>query len=140
MEKKETICEKTNFFQPDWWLKILFRRGKVLWRTVTLKSCHFVLRGIWIWLYLPVFNQTAASVAQLGEQRFCKPQVVGSSPSAGSFGVRFALELRKMGGYRSGQTGQTVNLLAQPSQVRILHPPLGRLAWASWRVNLFSAA
>ena len=28
------------------------------------------------------------------------------------------------GGYRSGQTGQTVNLLAQPSQVRILHPPL----------------
>lgn len=28
------------------------------------------------------------------------------------------------GGYRSGQTGQTVNLLAMPSQVRILHPPL----------------
>ena len=26
-----------------------------------------------------------ASVAQLGEQRFCKPQVVGSSPSAGFF-------------------------------------------------------
>lgn len=29
-----------------------------------------------------------------------------------------------LGGYRSGQTGQTVNLLAMPSQVRILHPPL----------------
>ena len=27
-------------------------------------------------------------------------------------------------GYRSGQTGQTVNLLAQPSEVRILPPPL----------------
>ncbi len=27
------------------------------------------------------------------------------------------------GGYRSGQTGQTVNLLAMPSQVRILHLP-----------------
>ena len=26
----------------------------------------------------------SASVAQLAEQRFCKPQVVGSSPSAGS--------------------------------------------------------
>ena len=43
---------------------------------------HFVLRGRWIWLYLPVF-QNFASVAQLGEQRFCKPQVVGSNPSAG---------------------------------------------------------
>ena len=28
------------------------------------------------------------------------------------------------GGYRSGQTGQTVNLMAMPSQVRILYPPL----------------
>ncbi len=27
-------------------------------------------------------------------------------------------------GYRSGQTGQTVNLLAKPSEVRILPPPL----------------
>ncbi len=28
-----------------------------------------------------------------------------------------------MGGYQSGQMGQTVNLLAQPSEVRILLPP-----------------
>ena len=35
---------------------------------------------------------------------------------------------QKTGGYRSGQTGQTVNLLALPSQVRILLPPL----FASW--------
>ena len=27
------------------------------------------------------------------------------------------------GGYQSGQMGQTVNLLAQPSEVRILLPP-----------------
>ncbi len=31
---------------------------------------------------------------------------------------------RDLVGYRSGQTGQTVNLLAQPSEVRILPPPL----------------
>lgn len=29
-----------------------------------------------------------------------------------------------MGGFPSGQRGQTVNLMASPSQVRILHPPL----------------
>ena len=27
------------------------------------------------------------------------------------------------GGFPSGQRGQTVNLMAKPSQVRILHPP-----------------
>ena len=32
-------------------------------------------------------NRILASVAQLAEQRFCKPQVVGSSPSAGSIYV-----------------------------------------------------
>jgi|SaaInl8_200m_RNA_FD_contig_41_527242_length_736_multi_4_in_0_out_0_1 hypothetical protein len=29
-----------------------------------------------------------------------------------------------LGGFPSGQRGQTVNLLAQPSQVQILHLPL----------------
>jgi hypothetical protein len=38
--------------------------------------------------------------------------------------VVFLLPAKSLGGYRSGQTGQTVNLLAMPSQVRILHPPL----------------
>lgn len=55
--------------------------------------------------------------------------------------------LNFLGGYRSGQTGQTVNLLAMPSQVRILHPPLlevvfsigdpralGRNEWAKWAI------
>ena len=40
------------------------------------------------------------------------------------------------GGYRSGQTGQTVNLMALPSQVRILHPPLlGDLSEETWLVE-----
>ena len=42
-----------------------------------------------------------ADLAQLVEQLFCKQQVVGSSPTVGS-----------MPGYRSGQTGLTVNQLA----------------------------
>ncbi len=34
------------------------------------------------------------------------------------------------GGFPSGQRGQTVNLMAQPSQVRILHPPFCRVSLA----------
>ena len=74
-------------------------------------------------------RRRAASVAQLAEPRFCKPEVVGSSPTASS-----SIEVRqsqfydkvshKRGEYPSGQRGQTVNLVAQPSQVRILLPPL----------------
>ena len=32
---------------------------------------------------------------------------------------------RLVGSFQSGQMGQTVNLLAQPSKVRILHSPSG---------------
>ena len=32
---------------------------------------------------------------------------------------------RDRGGFPSGQRGQTVNLMALPSKVRILHPPFG---------------
>ena len=39
------------------------------------------------------------------------------------------------GGYRSGQTGQTVNLLALPSQVRILLPPLFLSYWIKHQLN-----
>ena len=42
-----------------------------------------------------------ATLAQLVEQHFCKVTVVGPNPTGGS-----------KGRYRSGQTGQTVNLLA----------------------------
>ena len=53
-----------------------------------------------------------ADVAQLAEQLICNQQVNGSSPFIGF-----------MDGFPSGQRGQTVNLLAPPSKVRILlHP------------------
>ena len=130
-----------------------------------------------------------ASVAQLAESRFCKPVVVGSSPTASSpekfqkdrharpapapnaaksrkdpqtiqdrnpnlpgvrlsevsgigvldFDGRFRFRVVKFGFqrgfagrstrdfkgvYPSGQRGQTVNLVATPSEVRILPPPL----------------
>ena len=86
-------------------------------------------------------DNTLASVAQLAEQLICNQQVVGSSPSASSlcrqnrttffrhlggnpvpFGWKIAWIW--LGGFPSGQRGQTVNLMAMPSQVRILHPPL----------------
>ena len=51
-------------------------------------------------------------MAQLAEQLICNQQVIGSIPIVGS-----------MDGFPSGQRGQTVNLLAQPSKVRILLPP-----------------
>ena len=90
----------------------------------------------------------AASVAQLAEQLICNQQVVGSSPSASLLkvlsiglsryrqrqsavvgtirlqGKGFQWLNRAKGGFPSGQRGQTVNLMAMPSQVRILHPPL----------------
>ena len=36
----------------------------------------------------------------------------------------FAIAFKSKGGYQSGQMGQTVNLLAMPSVVRIHHHPL----------------
>src|SRR5690349_68121 len=88
-----------------------------------------------------------ASVAQLAEQLICNQQVVGSSPSASSSALRerrgvlgaevlgswcslnlFPSSRRARasvkGGFPSGQRGQTVNLMALPSQVRILYPPV----------------
>ena len=54
-------------------------------------------------------------MAQLAEQLICNQQVIGSSPIVGF-----------MDGFPSGQRGQTVNLLATLSKVRILlHPSKG---------------
>ena len=59
----------------------------------------------------------SAGVAQSVEQLICNQQVTGSSPAT-SFLTKY------MGGFPSGQRGQTVNLLAPPSMVRIhLLPP-----------------
>ena len=60
----------------------------------------------------PIVFVQCADVAQLAEQLICNQQVIGSSPIVGF-----------MDGFPSGQRGQTVNLLASPSKVRILlHP------------------
>ena len=54
-------------------------------------------------------------IAQLGEHLPYKQGVIGSSPIGPI-----------MDGFPSGQRGQTVNLLATPSKVRILLHPLRR--------------
>lgn len=86
-----------------------------------------------------------AGVAQSAEHRFCKPTVVSSTLTASSAPHEVGAIARNVlagrcltatrrpagpvdahpnaGGYPSGQRGQTVNLVALPSQVRILlHP------------------
>ena len=57
---------------------------------------------------------TYADVAQLAEQLICNQQVIGSSPIIGFY---------FLDGFPSGQRGQTVNLLATLSKVRILPHP-----------------
>ena len=59
-----------------------------------------------------------AGIAQLVEQLICNQQVGGSSPSTSSTAKQL-----NMGEFPSGQRGQTVNLLAMPSVVRIHLPP-----------------
>ena len=54
-------------------------------------------------------------MAQLAEQLICNQQVIGSSPIIGF-----------LDGFPSGQRGQTVNLLATLSVVRIHLHPLGK--------------
>ena len=60
-------------------------------------------------------------MAQLAEQLICNQQVNGSSPFIG-----FLSGNRQMGGFPSGQRGQTVNLLHLASMVRIHHHPLAK--------------
>ena len=67
---------------------------------------------------------TYADVAQLAEQLICNQQVIGSSPIIGFHGL-FVIHINnKMGGFPSGQRGQTVNLLQIASVVRIHLRPL----------------
>ena len=61
-------------------------------------------------------------MAQLAEQLICNQQVIGSSPIIG-FVKSLTCHVFHMGGFPSGQRGQTVNLLQIASVVRIhLHP------------------
>ena len=61
-----------------------------------------------------------AGVAQSVEQLICNQQVAGSSPITSSSLIIYMLE-----GFPSGQREQTVNLPAEPTEVRILPPPPG---------------
>ena len=63
-----------------------------------------------------------ADVAQLAEQLICNQQVIGSSPIIGFLGE-----------FPSGQRGQTVNLLAVLSVVRIHLPPLNNFIFREYR-------
>ena len=74
-------------------------------------------------------------LAQLGEHLPYKQRVIGSSPIG-------PIDKTNMDGFPSGQRGQTVNLLATPSKVRILLHPLARSAigylsempmWLNWQ-------
>ena len=79
----------------------------------------------------PCRSHLFADVAQLAEQLICNQQVTGSSPVVG-----FIKPLMKRGGFPSGQRGQTVNLLATLSKVRILLHPLSLTAkpmWLNWQ-------
>ena len=62
-------------------------------------------------------------MAQLAEQLICNQQVIGSSPIIGFY---------FLDGFPSGQRGQTVNLLATLSKVRILPHPLNSVNIAGW--------
>ena len=68
-------------------------------------------------------RQKLAALAQSVEHLTCNHEVSGSNPGGGSAKLRKS-GLRYLGSFQSGQMGQTVNLLAQPSKVRILHSPL----------------
>jgi hypothetical protein len=67
---------------------------------------------------------TEATVAQQAEQLICNQRVGGSIPFGGSK-ERFP----------SGQREQTVNLPAQPSEVRILPSPPEKLCEAKLKVK-----
>ena len=77
----------------------------------------------------PYWSHWYADVAQLAEQLICNQQVIGSSPIIGLHqtvnlnDVCWKTVKLHMGGFPSGQRGQTVNLLQFASVVRIhLHP------------------
>lgn len=66
-----------------------------------------------------------AGIAQPVEQLICNQQVGGSNPSTSS--IFSLMGKAHMGVFPSGQRGQTVNLLAMPTVVRIHPPPPNKL-------------
>ena len=92
---------------------VLKKLQKILQKDLTsLKNCDIINKH----------SKQDAGVAQLVEQLICNQQVGGSSPSTSSIESAHDTEV-DMGEFPSGQRGQTVNLLAMPSMVRIHLPP-----------------
>ena len=71
-----------------------------------------------------IFRYCEATVAQQAEQLICNQRVGGSIPFGGS-----------MERFPSGQREQTVNLPAQPSEVRILPSPLSKICFTNFAVK-----
>ena len=86
----------------------------------------------WLKGWVHSLQKAYADVAQLAEQLICNQQVIGSSPIIGLHqtvnlnDVCWKTVKLHMGGFPSGQRGQTVNLLQFASVVRIHLRPLMR--------------
>ena len=88
---------------------------KFKWLVIMKKFILFLKKNIDFLFYLNIIKGFCWRSSMV-EQLICNQQVAGSNPIASFtryYGERFP----------SGQRGQTVNLLAMPSEVRILPSP-----------------
>ena len=104
--------EGTDLLNTAQWLSWLERRPVTA--EVESSSLFWVVCGV---------------LAQLGEHLPYKQRVIGSSPIG---------PILNKGDFPSGQRGQTVNLLAKPSVVRIHHRPFKTKyhimpMWLNWQ-------
>ena len=101
------------------------QRGQTVNLLATPSKVRILLHPLAEWLDLIL-----ADVAQLAEQLICNQQVIGSSPIIGLHqtvnlnDVCWKTVKLHLGGFPSGQRGQTVNLLQFASVVRIHLRPL----------------
>ncbi len=96
-----------NFLKTEFFLEI------PLFVKINVNTFAVLFEGLLFCKQKTLLKLLIADVAQLVEQLICNQPVGGSSPSIGSL----------LGRFQSGQMGQTVNLLAKPSEVRILLSP-----------------
>ena len=106
------VLMKASIFK-NWGLSSAGRASALQAEGHRFEPCrpHFLLNN----------NGYFADMAQLAEQLICNQQVIGSSPIIGF-----------LDGFPSGQRGQTVNLLATLSVVRIHLHPLGKQSFPQW--------
>ena len=91
-------------------------------------------------VYDNIFDLTSEELfGQAGVPFEVVPADIDEAPMPGEAPIEMAERLAREwtfneispGGFPSGQRGQTVNLMAMPSQVRILHPPLAAAEYLS---------